>query len=430
MKVIIPFALSLYALVASSASAQESINQADIERIVRTLAADSMEGRASFTPGNTNAAAFIQQEFAMIGLNPLDGYQNLRQDIPMYSIKPSRMGVSVNGKPIEPEHILIRADREQVTWTEKDSVEIFYIFEGDNFSAKIGEILHQGVDALVMVDGSHRDLFQEYREYFVKGSVYLEPGKEKTLIAILGAAVEPHRYSIHVMNSVETKTLTNVIGMLSGRRRETVIFSAHYDHIGILTPVKGDSIANGADDDASGVSAVISLAKHFKMLGQPERTLVFVAFAAEEMGGFGSQYFSQRLISSSVVAMFNIEMIGTPSKFGPSTYWMTGFDLSSLGRIVQKNLEGTPYKLYPDPYPKEHLFNRSDNAKLARFGVPAHSFSTTQIDIDKLYHTVGDEAGTLDFVNLTNIVRAIATGAKSIVSGIETPSRIDTSKLK
>ena len=90
--------------------------------------------------------------------------------------------------------------------------------------------------------------------------------------------------------------MTNVVGVLPGKTRkdEYVIFSGHYDHLGVGKPMNGDSIYNGANDDAAGITAVIMLAKYFKALGNNERTIVFAAFTAEEMGGLGSQYFSKQ----------------------------------------------------------------------------------------------------------------------------------------
>jgi len=185
--------------------------------------------------------------------------------------------------------------------------------------------------------------------------------------------------------NVDGKELFNVVGVLPGRSKtkEIVVFSAHYDHIGIIQPVGKDSIANGADDDASGVSAVISLAKAYAKQNNNERTLVFVAFTAEEIGGFGSQYFSQHINSDEVVAMINIEMIGKDSKFGPNSLYITGYERSDLGEIMQKESKGSAFSFYPDPYPEQNLFFRSDNVSLAAFGVPAHTFSTVQIDADQ-----------------------------------------------
>jgi len=122
--------------------------------------------------------------------------------------------------------------------------------------------------------------------------------------------------------------------------------------------------------------------------------------------------------------MFNIEMIGKASKFGENSAFITGFERSDFGTILQKNLEGTAFKFYPDPYPQQNLFYRSDNASLAAVGVPAHTISTDQIDIDNLYHTVGDEFSTLDVSNITATIRAIALSSRTIVSGQDTPKRV------
>jgi Zn-dependent M28 family amino/carboxypeptidase len=227
--------------------------------------------------------------------------------------------------------------------------------------------------------------------------------------------------------------MNNVVGMLKGRTKpdEVVVFSGHYDHLGIQKlKIDGDSIANGADDDASGTTAMIELARYFKKINNNSRTLIFVAFTAEEIGGFGSKYFSQQLDASKIVAMFNIEMVGKLAKWGPKSVFITGYDKSDLGAIIQKNLKGSPYQLYPDPYPEQDLFYRSDNATLARLGVPAHTISTDQIPTDSLYHTVNDEFESLDIKNMTDVIKIIAIGSKSIVDGTDTPSRIDKSAIR
>src|SRR6185369_14417795 len=128
-----------------------------------------------------------------------------------------------------------------------------------------------------------------------------------------------------------------------------------------------------------------------------------VAFTAEESGGFGSQYFSRQYDPSKVIAMFNIEMIGTESKWGTNSVYMTGFEKTDMGKIMEKNLDGSPFKIYPDPYPAQQLFYRSDNATLARQGVPAHSISTSKMDAEPHYHKASDEIGTLDMENMAMI---------------------------
>ncbi|MDA8587422.1 M28 family peptidase [Flavobacteriaceae bacterium] len=224
----------------------------------------------------------------------------------------------------------------------------------------------------------------------------------------------------------EELTLFNVIGLLEGTtlKEEFVIVSAHYDHLGRKNIGEGDLIFNGANDNASGVSAMIMLADYFKKAKINKRSILFIAFTAEEMGLVGSNYFGKTISAETIIAGVNIEMIGKESPFGPKTAWLTGFNRSDFGKIIQKNLSLSEYKLYPDPYKNYRLFFRSDNASLARLGVPAHTFSTSPMDKDLDYHKVSDETETLDVKTITETIKAIATGIRSIISGDDTPSRL------
>lgn len=220
--------------------------------------------------------------------------------------------------------------------------------------------------------------------------------------------------------------MSNIIGVLEGttKKDEFVIVSAHHDHLGMKEDGEGDRIFNGANDDASGVVGVLALADYYAKKGNNERSILFVCFTAEEMGLIGSKYFGKDIDPSKFVAGINLELIGKEPKTGPKTAWLSGFERSDFGKIIQKNLEGTGYKLFPDPYPKYNLFFRSDNASLARLGVPSHTFSTTPIDIDADYHKVSDEAETLDVGILTETVKAVAKGTESIINGKDTPTRV------
>lgn len=224
----------------------------------------------------------------------------------------------------------------------------------------------------------------------------------------------------------ESITGSNIIGVLEGKGKkdEMVVVSAHYDHLGMKKEGEGDLIYNGANDDATGVVGVLALAEYFAKKGDNERTIVFIAFTAEEMGLIGSNHFGKGIDASKFIAGINLEMIGKEPASGPKTAWLTGFERSDFGKIIQKNLEGTGYKLFPDPYARFGLFFRSDNASLARLGVPAHTFSTTQIDKDKDYHQVSDEAETLDVGVITETIKAVAKGTESIINGKDTPTRV------
>ena len=226
--------------------------------------------------------------------------------------------------------------------------------------------------------------------------------------------------------------LSNVIGYLPGKNKkdELVIISAHYDHLGIKENGTGDLIFNGANDNASGTSAVLALAEYWAKKDDNERSILFVAFTAEELGLVGSNYFGTMVNPNEIVAGINIEMIGKESSYGPKTAWLSGFDRSDFGEIVQENVEGSDFKVYPDPYyPDFNLFFRSDNAALALLGVPAHTFSTSPPD-DKDYHKVSDEAETLNVANITETIRIIALGTSSIIYGTDTPTRVQLSEIE
>ena len=221
-------------------------------------------------------------------------------------------------------------------------------------------------------------------------------------------------------------SLFNLIGYLEGKSKkdELIVISAHYDHLGVDKNSEGDAIFNGANDNASGVAAVLALADHLTKKNNNERSVLFVAFTAEEMGLIGSNYFGKNIDPRQIVAGINIEMIGKESPFGPKTAWITGFNRSNFGKIIQKNLIGSNYKVFADPYLDFNLFFRSDNASLAKLGVPAHTFSTSPMNKDLDYHKVSDEANTLNPTTITETIKAISIGITSIINGEDYPSRV------
>ena len=161
-----------------------------------------------------------------------------------------------------------------------------------------------------------------------------------------------------------------------------------------------------------------------------ERTLIFTAFSAEEIGGFGSRYFSKQLNAKSISAMINIDMIGKPAKFGVGTVWMTGMERSNLAEQMNNALAPHKLSIFADPYPEQNLFYRSDNATLARLGVPAHSFSSTQLDKDQHYHKTTDDINSLDIKSMHQVIKTIALATTPLVTGEITPSRIDVNLVK
>ncbi|PSL36048.1 M28 family metallopeptidase [Chitinophaga ginsengisoli] len=405
----------------------QQIKKSEVKRILSTLAADDMQGRETFKPGAEKAAAFLEKEFADAGLEPLAGDKDFRQSFFQYDTKLIKEKVVLNGKAGQPGIVFVTGVESEINWTQDTKVEIAHINAGDNFDNRVQELKRASHNTLVWVDTTQVEKFNQY-----DGEIWLHGVHKQDSAATVVFVLKPQafdgagKWSVQVSQEVTRLPLCNVAGMItgSGKPDEYVIFSGHYDHIGIIAPVEQDSIANGADDDASGVTAVLMLAKYFKK-HPPVRSILFVAFTGEEIGGYGSRYFSRQLDPEKIVAMFNIEMIGKESKFGKNSAFITGYERSDFGQILGRNLESSVFHFYPDPYPEQQLFYRSDNATLARLGVPAHTISTTQIDKDTLYHSVNDEMESMDLDNITSIIQAIATSATSIVDGKDTPTRID-----
>ena len=399
------------------------IKQTDVERIISTLASDDMQGRGLFSPGIEKAAKFVESEFKAIGLQPLEGENSFRQDFSMINIKPTGLNVTVNGEPLDKERVIVITDQTSLNWTNASGIDVQYVKAGESFTSRYGSIMAAGKPVIVFVDEQFFDSFKQMHRYFMGERVVKETVKRPEMVFILGEE-NPETYEISFTNEMERSPMYNIAGIIPGKAKpnEYVIFSGHYDHLGVIEATAGDSIANGADDNASGVTAMIALARYFKQLNNNARTLIFVAFTGEESGMLGSEYFSNHLDPAKVMAMFNIEMIGKESKFGKNAAFITGFDRSDFGNILQKNLEGTGFTFHP--YPQQNLFYRSDNATLAALGVPAHTISTNQIDKDKFYHTVDDELETLNMENITATIKAIALSSKSIIAGTETPKRI------
>ncbi len=413
---------------------QKFIKEENVSRVIKTLTADEMMGRSASRPEHIEkATAFIEAEFKNIGLNTFTGLTTYRQEFKKDQIAPQTLEVIINGQKIPTENTLLVSELTDLNITRGAGVIVIpYDTAIKNtrqfLLSKAFNLTRDTATAFVLVAPEFKENFKELKTYFGKRFI---SGRKTNKIFVLGVT-SVLSYSVKATQKIEPITMANVVGVLKGKTKpdEFVVFSGHYDHIGIRPAVAGDSIANGADDDASGTTAVIELARYFKNVKNNQRTLIFVAFTAEEIGGFGSKYFSEQLNPDKVVAMFNIEMIGKPSKWGQNFAFITGYEKSDFGEILTKNLKGTQFEFRPDPYPKQNLFYRSDNATLARLGVPAHTISTDEIDIDKFYHTVDDEVETLDIKNITSTIRAIALSSKTIVNGTDAPKRIDKATVR
>lgn len=403
------------------------INTKEVERIEKVLAADDMQGRATFTPGIDKAAAFIADEFKKTGLQTWMNNGSYLQPFVMVKTSPVSISVKMDGVAIDAKNVSVLTSQPGLHISERSGFEKVSIPKGATLFMEARKYMGANKNYLVLVDSSFAASFGRLQP---RSAIFQT---DKTVIFVL-TSLNPQTYTVDAKHIITEQKLQNVLGILPGksRKNEYVIFSGHYDHLGIdsRNMVNNDSIYNGANDDAAGTTAMIMLAKYFKALNNNERTLVFAAFTAEEMGGFGAQYFSKQFNPADVKAMFNIEMIGTESKWGKNSAYITGYEKTDMGKILQGNLKGSAFTFYPDPYTSQNLFYRSDNATLARLGVPAHTISTSKMDSEPNYHKASDEIGTLDIDNMARIIKAIALSSKGIVSGKETPSRVDVAGLR
>ena len=398
------------------------INLSEVERIETTLSADNMEGRKTFTAGINKAADFIAAEFKRSGIKIFDNNNNYFQQIYMLKANTTKIEATLNQQLVAPENVMLFSSLPNLEVNKNSGYKIVTLDSSKNILQQAYPILEQEENQIVFVPQKLASSFKNLKRFNRQSFE-----KKYSVLFVLSNEI-PEDFNFKFTQEIEKTGLKNVIGYLPGKSKkdEFVIFSAHYDHLGIGKPnAAGDSIYNGANDDAAGVTAVISLANYFSKLNNNERSIIFVAFTAEEIGGFGSQYFSEQINPDKVVAMFNIEMIGTASKWGENSAYITGFEKSDFGKILQNNLKETIFKFEADPYPEQQLFYRSDNARLAAMGVPAHSISTAKMDEEPFYHKQGDEVSTLDLKNMAKVIEAIALSSQTIISGKDTPTRVE-----
>ncbi len=421
------FVLSVLLLSSTILFAQKNdldriISLQEVTRIEKALSSDEMQGRKIFTPGIEKAADFIAAEFKNMKVDPLAGLTTHRQTFRLIRSKVTGASGKIGSEPVTQNEVIVLSTQDSIQVSEASNYTRLYFDSTVKVLGEAQRIARENRNYIVFIDKSHASDFQKLKR--LKRQTF--PMNHNILFVL--SQGNPGSFSVSITQQNEQLQLSNVVGMIPGKSKpdEFVIFSGHYDHLGIGKPnAAGDSVYNGANDDASGITAMLMLAKYFNTLKNNERTLVFAAFTAEEVGGYGSRYFSSQINPDKVVAMFNIEMIGTESKWGKNNAFITGYEKSDMGSILQRNLEGSAFKFEPDPYPDQNLFYRSDNATLAALGVPAHTISTTQMDKDKFYHSADDEIETLDLGNMTEIIKAIAISSRSIISGKEAPTRVE-----
>lgn len=221
----------------------------------------------------------------------------------------------------------------------------------------------------------------------------------------------------------------NVVGFIEGNdpnlKNEVIIIGAHYDHIGSSKKVGDDKIANGANDNAAGTSAVIAMAKYFSIKKNNKRSIMFALFSAEEMGLLGSKHLSKKLKAQNLdlYTMINFEMIGVPFQDRDYIAFASGYELSNMADKINEytssNLIGLSEKAKGF-----QLFKRSDNYTFYKdFKLPCQTISSCDLSNYDYYHHVDDEAEKMDYKHMANLIN-------KIIPAIETMSNTPTKEIK
>ncbi|MCD4833649.1 MAG: M28 family peptidase [Bacteroidales bacterium] len=216
--------------------------------------------------------------------------------------------------------------------------------------------------------------FNAAKELFSLARLDLMELKEKAKKPDFKAFRMRSRLSLNIKSSHRFATSKNVIGVIPGKERpdEVIIYSAHWDHLGIGAPLNGDSIYNGAVDNGTSIAWMLEIAKAFTNLKKrPARTIMFLAPAAEEQGLLGSDYYATHPLYplNKTVANINNDLM---LPYGPyKDIMITGYGQSELEDYVEKFAKDYDRYVLPDPNPHTGMYYRADHFSFARVGVPA-----------------------------------------------------------
>jgi Zn-dependent M28 family amino/carboxypeptidase len=226
-----------------------------------------------------------------------------------------------------------------------------------------------------------------------------------------------------------TYSLQNVIGYVEGTdpelKDEFILFGAHHDHMGVRGEGE-DTIYNGADDNATGTAAVLSLAQHFASVGGNRRSLIFATFTAEERGLIGARHLASELPipADQLVCMINFEMIGKPAENGDWNLMYLGPEASTLDEIFTSAAdEDSEVSLVPPLEHQVRYFRASDNAAFHAQGIITMTLASPRSTDDPHYHRPNDHYEFLDVPYMTEVIRTVVDIVEPLVSGEKTPKK-------
>ena len=467
----IPSILAIFFIVTSLTAQTEidkiknSIDKNSIQGPIYFLADDLLKGRETGTPENKVAAAYLANQLRSYGVQPNpksgDYYQkfNLEQTTP-----PQQLNLSINGKNITN---VVALNGDAIAYT-NNAVFLGYGLEDDykgkNVKGKVILIKGGNPEAGdVRTAFRYRRTKQELAQKAeVAAIIELVNAENRTWDFIdhnfntpqLGIASDQPNDTVNYLwvqdenenlvntlekgknkvslnstgflkGSVQTQ---NVVGVVEGTdpslKNEYIIYSAHYDHVGIGTAdATGDTIYNGARDNAVGATTVLAMAKNLAKY-PTKRSALFILFTGEEKGLLGSEYYVENpvLPLKQMVYCFNSDNAGYNDT---SLATIIGLERTTAARHIKNAAKAFGLTAVDDPAPEQGLFDRSDNVHFAAKGIPAPTFSmgftAFNGDVTKYYHQPGDQPESLDFDYLEKFFRAYVLAGRNIANDPTTP---------
>jgi hypothetical protein len=434
---------------------------------LKFLASDELMGRGTTRPEINIAARYISEEFKSMGIREVPGTNDYFQTFSIKLFTPSKTGaltvnnttynmgqdiIQMSGTDISLNAPIVYAGfglKEDLDKTDvKGKIILTKWGANDSSSPQEGFVLletkqklaqERGVAALIEPAPSAIP-WEAAQQYFMREHVQMEGTDNFSTFLIndknssLFTLPQNQSATISVTgNQVRSISVKNVMGRVEGTdaklKDQFIVLSAHYDHLGVaqqpkMEEGKVDSIYNGARDNAIGTTAVIDAARYFAQ-HPPKRSILFIAFTAEEMGLIGSKYFAEHpaLPLKQLVYDFNID---NASYNDTTIVTFVGLGRTSADADIKRACDAYGLSILPDPTPGKELFYGSDNLPLAEKGIPAPTFSlgmrTFDSTIFNRYHQLSDEVGNFNLNYAVKFIDAFILAAKYIADNDQQPT--------
>ncbi|MFK7818995.1 MAG: M28 family peptidase [Planctomycetaceae bacterium] len=430
------------ALTADETAAMSVITEQNVLGTVSFLASDEMAGRDTPSPELNIASAYVASRFRAAGLEGLGPAGSFYQETTLDTFK-APTGATVQAADAKlkcygalyggREEFTFEGDIPKVVNNKKVNGPVWMpapqlrpgmppSFLPRLVSRSALAFKRLGATALVVVVEPESPLVGAVAQY------QQQPTMRSAPLPIVVVSAEPKGVcKVSVPARVaEPAVVRNVIAVRRGSdpemAKQAIVITAHLDHIG---RAKGeDKVNNGADDDATGVTAVLTLAEAYAAMKEaPKRSVIFMTFWGEEKGLLGSKYFVESPLwpLENIVANLNFEMLGRPEEGADHKAWMSGWKKSDLGELMAKGAARAGITVFEHPRHSAPLYRASDNFSFVRAGVIGHSFSAGSLHQD--YHQPSDEWEKLKIPHMTKVIQGLFAGSLPIAHGEMTPQK-------